>query len=155
MRFACLVLLAVAAASAPSAQVRQDLVELGGSGTLQFSDGDAVLYLSPTLGYFVTNQIEVGLNPSIATDFDDGTVYLTAFGAYHFAASPTARTVPFVAALLGGSVTDGGGLALGAEAGVKQFFQPGGALVVNAFVTTDESFDAVVAGVEAGVSIFL
>ena len=155
MRLVLLAFAAVALAAPPAdAQVRRDLVEVGGAGFLRFTDG-AFLSLQPTLGYFVTDRVEVGLNPNIATNFEDGSVFLLAFGALHFPSAPDARTVPFVGANLGASVTDGGGLAIGAQGGIKQFFLPGGALTVSAFANTDDSFDDVVAGVQAGVSIFV
>ncbi len=140
--------------SAVSAQVDQGDIEIGGSAAFQIFDGNAFLALTPTVGLFVTDAIEVGLNPQIITDFEDGTVFLTAFGAYHFNA-PGKRTVPFVGANLGASLTDGGGLALGAQGGIKHFFSPGGAVTLAAVLNTNDDFDPVVLGVQAGVSIFI
>ena len=151
-RLALLTLLALA--STAHAQVQEGLVELGGSGSLRLTDG-VFLVLNPTLGYFVTDRIEVGFNPAFATDFEDGSAFLTAFGALHFPSEPASRTVPFVGINLGASLTDGGGFAFGGQGGIKRFFNPGGALTVAAVVNADDSFDNVSAGVQAGVSIFL
>ena len=154
MRPLLLAALALLLASAPDAQVRQGMIEVGGSGFVTFTDG-GFLSLTPVVGYFLTDRLEVGLNPRFATDFDDGSAFLTAFGALHVPSTPDSRSVPYVGASVGSSLTDGGGVALGAEGGVKLFFLPGGAVTVNAFANTDDSFDAVTAGVQGGVSIFI
>jgi hypothetical protein len=155
MRTLFVALTLVLSASVADAQVRQDLIELGGSGSLQYSDGDAIFILRPSVGYFLTDRFEIGLNPVIVAGFGDESVFLTAFGALHFPSDPTARTVPFVGVDLGLSLTDGSGLALGAQGGIKQFFLPGGALTAAAFVDTNDGFDPVILGVQAGVSIFI
>ena len=149
---AFLVCLAISATS--DAQVRADLIEVGGTGSLTFTDGNGRLILSPVLGYFVSDRIEVGFNPTLTSGLGDNSVFLTAFGAFHFASGPDARTVPYVAANLGASLSDGGGIALGAQGGIKHFVAPGGAITLAAVVNTNDDFDPIQLGLQAGVSVF-
>lgn len=80
---------------------------------------------------------------------------MTVFGALHVPQSTSDTSVPYVGVNLGANLSGGGGLAVGAEGGLKQFFLPGGALTVAAFLNTNSGLDAVTLGVGAGVSIFL
>ncbi|MEO0558507.1 MAG: hypothetical protein AAF170_10020 [Bacteroidota bacterium] len=139
-----------------SAQVAKELLELGGSGFLTVVRGNVNLSLSPRVGYFVSDRVEVGINPLVFTNFDgEGSAVIAAFGAYHFVQDMRATTVPFAGGSLGANVSSGGGLAIGAEGGIKQFVIPGGAVTVSAFISTTGDFNPFTTGVQGGVAIFL
>lgn len=153
MRTVLAALALFAAAAAPQAQVRQDLVELGGSASFRSLEGLTVLQFSPAIGYFFTDALEAGVRLDYVKVEDvDGEGAILAFGAYHFGGRG-ARTVPFLEANLGTSLTSDSDLTFGGRGGAKFFFLPGGALTANAFLSTDGGFTVV--GAEAGVSIFL
>lgn len=154
MRLLLALLVCLAFSATADAQVRKDLIELGGSGSISVTDGNAFATFSPVVGYFISDRIEVGFNPTIRSGLSTNDVFLTAFGAFHFASNPDARTVPFAGASLGASLSDGGGLAIGAQGGVKHFVAPGGAVTLAAVVNTNDDFDPIQFGVQAGVSIF-
>lgn len=152
MRPLLAVLAALLFASAPDAQVRQGLVELGGSASFLSYDGTTVLQFSPAVGYFFTDALEAGarLNYQKIEGFD-GSGSISLFGAYHFG-GPGATTVPFLEANLGVDLTGDSDLLFGGRGGAKFFFLPGGALTAAALVQTTGDFTIV--GAEAGVSIF-
>lgn len=145
--------LALTFATSSSAQVRQGLVELGGSASLISIEGTTVLSLAPTVGYFLTDAVEATVGLSYAkVEGVDGSGSLTLGGAYHFA-RPRATTVPFVEALVGTSFTDGGDVVFGGGGGAKFFFLPGGALTARLQILTDG--DVTQVGALGGVSIFI
>lgn len=153
MRLSLLALAALLFAAAPDAQVRQGLVELGGSASFQSTEGNTVLQFAPAIGYFFTDALEAGLRLNYVKFEDfDGSGTLFVFGAYHFS-RPGQTTVPFIEANLGTSITDESDLAFGGRGGAKFFFLPGGALVADVFVSSTGEVTTV--GAEAGVSIFL
>lgn len=103
--------------------------------------GDATSYimLEPSIGYFVMDGLEVGLNPlSIESISPSGGDAITnigawAFGAYHF--MTMGKTYPYIEALLGYTTMSAGGesaggLAYGIGAGAK--FEITGGLLLNA-----------------------
>ena len=143
------------------AQVRQGLFELGGTASLTSVDAETdrlvVFVLNPRVGYFLTRELEAGVDLRYLYQEgfgDSGDVGV--FAAYHFV--PTgrrrrpARTVPFVGASIGTSFTDDADVVAGAFGGAKFFFLPGGALTGQLALRTDG--DGADFGVEAGVSIF-
>ena len=147
-----LLTLAVLLAAAPQAQVRQGLVELGGSGSFVSFDGDTQLLLEPSVGYFLTDALEAGVGlfyVNAENQGDLGTLVLTA--DYHFARRG-ATTVPFIGAQVGTSFTDDTDLVVGGGAGAKFFFLPGGALTGEIKVLTG---GGTTVGAFGGVSIFL
>lgn len=140
------------------AQVRQGLVELGGNASLTSVDaGDdrqTVFVFSPRVGYFLTRELEAGVELNYVSVEDGGdSGDLGVFGAYHFVSRRRARTVPFLGASIGTSFTDDTDVVVGAFGGAKFFFLPGGALTGQLALRTDG--DTANFGVEAGVSIFL
>ena len=148
-----LTLLAVLAFTtvAADAQVRQGLIELGGSASFISYDGDTQLVLAPSVGYFVTDALEIGANLAYIRNEgggDFGTLTLAA--DYHFA-RPGATTVPFVGAQIGTSFTDDTDLVGGGSAGAKFFFLPGGAITAELQVLTGNGTQV---GALGGVSIF-
>ena len=113
---------------AADAQVRQGLIELGGSGSLSSIDGTTQLLLEPSVGYFLTDALEAGVSlfyVNIEDGGDLGTLVLTA--DYHFG-RPGATTVPFVGAQVGTSFTNDTDVVAGGGVGAKFFFAPGGAI---------------------------
>lgn len=147
-------------ASAADAQVREGLIELGGTASLTSRDGGddrfTVLNLAPEVGYFLTDRLEAGVALAYSKDFVDGDDPegqgdLAVFGEYHFG-QRGARTVPFLGVRLGTSITEDSDLIFGGSGGAKFFFLPGGALVADGFVYT--TGDQTTIGAEAGVSIF-
>ncbi len=153
MRLALLALAAVLLAAAPHAQVRQGLIELGGTASFESVDGNTTFQFNPAVGYFLTDALEAGVRLRYRKiEGLDGNGALLVFGAYHFA-RPGQTTVPFIEANLGTSITDDSDLVFGGRGGAKFFFLPGGALVADVFVRTDGDNTGV--GAEAGVSIFL
>lgn len=154
MRPLALALLTIALAVAPSAQIDEGVIQAGGSATVALSP-DFQLLLSPSVGYFVTPKVEVGANPTVATDFKDTFAYLTAFGAYYPTGGTARATYPFVGASFGASLTDDVGLAIGARAGVQHFVSESAALSVALNALTTEDFDDASVSLNAGFSIFL
>ena len=157
MRLSLLTLALLTFAAAPEAQVRQGLLELGGSASLESLDaGDdrlTVLQFSPVVGYFFTDALEAGVGLSYVKVEDvDGSGFINLFGAYHFARRGQ-TTVPYLKAQIGTSFTDDSDLQFGGSGGAKFFFLPGGALTGEVFLLTDG--DALNVGAQAGVSIFL
>ncbi len=61
MRFLLIALAICLSAPSTSAQVHKELVELGGSGFLTVVRGNANLSLSPRVGYFITDLVEIGI----------------------------------------------------------------------------------------------
>ena len=152
MRLSLLLAAALFTTSAADAQVRQGLIELGGSASFRSTEGFTQFQFSPALGYFFTDALEAGARLNyFKQENADGRGDLFVFGAYHFA-RPGATTVPFLELNLGTSITDESDLAFGGRGGAKFFFLPGGALVADGFVTT--TGDVTTIGAEAGVSIF-
>lgn len=144
-------------ATAANAQIDQDVVQVGGSGSVILSP-DFNVQLSPIAGYFVTPNIEVGLNPTVTTDFEDFSAFLTAFGSYYPTGGTERRTYPFVGGSLGLSLTDdGGGLVIGGRVGVQRFISESAALSLSldALTTDDFDFDTALFSVNAGFSIFI
>ena len=136
---------------AAGAQVREGLVELGGSASFVSFDGNTQLLLEPSVGYFLTDALEAGVSLYYINqeDFGDlGTLTLTA--DYHFG-RPGATTVPFIGAQVGTSFTDDTGLVAGGGAGAKFFFLPGGAITGEIKVLTG---GGTTVGAFGGVSIF-
>lgn len=149
-----LVLLAAlfALAAPANSQVREGLVELGGTASFSSTEGFTVLQFSPTLGYFLTDALEAGVKLDYTkAEGADGRGFLTIFSAYHFGRRGE-TTVPFLRAQLGTSITDESDLVFGGAGGVKVFFLPGGALTGEGFVLTTGDVTSV--GAAAGVSIF-
>ncbi len=126
---------------------KQGVIELGGmagfsSTTLvvEGETGDAItaIMLEPVVGYFVSDGLEVGLNPlsfvSLKAPDEDAisTIGLWAFGAYHF--MTMGKTYPYIEGLIGyTSMSAGetaGGMAYGLAAGAK--FEIAGGLLLNA-----------------------
>lgn len=133
------------------------MLEVGGSASLYSRDAGAdritVLQVSPEVGYFFTDGLEVGLRLSyVKVEDNDGTGTLTAFGEYHFG-RPGATTVPFLGAQIGTSFTDDADVVFGGSGGAKIFFLPGGALTAEVVLLTNG--DELDLGAQAGVSIFL
>lgn len=149
--------LVLCGSTASQAQISQDDIEIGGSGSVILSPDFQVL-LSPLAGYFVTSNLEVGLNPTLTTDFDDFDAFITAFGSYYPTGGSGGRTFPFVGASLGVSLTDdGGGLVIGGRAGVQRFLSESAALTLSldALMNDDFDFDTALISVNAGISVFL
>jgi len=129
---------------------KQGVIEIGGMAgfssatpVVNGETGDAIttIMLEPTVGYFVIDGLEVGLNPlsfqSMKVPDEDAisTIGFWAFGAYHF--MTMGKTYPYIEALLGyTSMSSGdnsyGGLAYGVGAGAK--FEIAGGLLLNAAV---------------------
>lgn len=142
-----------------TAQVRQGLVELGGTASLtSFDRGDdrqTVFFLAPRVGYFLTREFEAGVDLNYyKAEGQDDYGSLGVFAAYHFVprSRRPVRTVPFLGASIGTSFTDDADVIAGAFGGAKFFFLPGGALTGQLALRTDG--DAANFGVEGGVSIF-
>ena len=153
MRIPALALLLAASAFVPpaSAQVRQGLVELGGSASFVSFDGDTQLLLEPSVGYFLTDALEAGVSLFYVNAEDQGdlgTLVLTA--DYHFG-RPGATTVPFLGAQVGTSFTDDTDVVVGGGGGAKFFFLPGGAVTAELKVLTG---GGTTVGAFGGVSIF-
>ena len=160
---------------------KQGVIEIGGmagfsSATLVVNGetGDAIttIMLEPTVGYFVIDGLEVGLNPlsfqSMKVPDEDAisTIGFWAFGAYHF--MTMGKTYPYIQALLGYTTMSAGGesaggLAYGIAAGVK--FEIAGGLLLNAgaeyrfftydFEETDSRDGSNVLSIGIGLSGFL
>lgn len=142
----------VALTASADAQVREGLVELGGSASFSSTEGVTVFQFAPTLGYFLTDRVEGGVQLRYTkVESFDGNGDLTVFGAYHFGRRG-ATTVPFVRVQLGTSLTDESDLVFGGAGGAKFFFLPGGALTGEGFLLT--TGDLTTVGAAAGVSIF-
>ena len=129
---------------------KQGVIEIGGTAGFasetyvtdgETGDAYTIFTLQPTVGYFVIDGLEVGLNPlSFSSEnypsWDDpiNTIGLWAFGAYHF--MTMGKTYPYIQALLGytsrSSGETYGGLAYGLAAGAK--FEIAGGLLLNAGV---------------------
>ena len=140
-----------------AAQIDRDVVEVGGSGSVLLSP-DFNVVLAPLAGYFVAPTLQVGLNPVVATDFEDFNAFLSAFGAYYPTGGTARTTYPFVGASLGVNLTDGGGgLLIGGRAGVQRFLTESAALTlsVNAQTTDDFDVDRALLSLNAGFSLFL
>ncbi len=136
---------------AADAQVRQGLVELGGSASFVSFDGQTQLLLEPSAGYFLTDALEAGVSlvyVNLEDAGDSGTLALTA--DYHFG-RPGATTVPFIGAQVGTSFTDDTDVVVGGGAGAKFFFLPGGAITGEIKVL---SGGGTTVGAFGGVSIF-
>ena len=131
---------------------------MGGSGTIAFAP-DFNVSLTPLVGYFVTPKVQVGVNPNVATDFDDFFARISAFGAYYPTGGTERTTYPFVGASLGANLAggDGGGLSIGARAGVQRFLTPSAALTLalDGSVTDDFDFNEADLFLSAGFSLFL
>jgi hypothetical protein len=126
----------------------QGVIEFGGTAGFmsatpvvngETGDATSTFMLEPTLGYFVIDGLEVGLNPlsiqSISPPEGDAlsTIGVWAFGAYHF--TTMGKTYPYIEALLGYTTMSAGGesaggLAYGVGAGAK--FEIAGGLLLNA-----------------------
>ena len=152
MRRLLLLSAALLVSAAPHAQVQRGLVELGGSASLQSTEGFTVFQFAPALGYFLTDALETGARLNyVKFEGSDGDGALFVFAAYHFGRF-RATTVPFLEANLGTSVTGESDLVFGGRGGAKVFFLPGGALTADGFIYTTGEVTTV--GAEAGVSIF-
>lgn len=139
-------------ASTAQSQVRQGLVELGGSGSFTSTEGFTVFRLAPSVGYFLTPQLEGGVQLDyVKAENSDGNGSLTVFGEYHFGYRG-ARTVPFVGVSLGTNLTGESDLVFGGQGGAKFFFLPGGALTGEGFLRT--TGDVTTVGAAAGVAIY-
>ena len=148
------------ASTAADAQVREGLIELGGTASLSSVDGGddrvTVLQLAPEVGYFFTDRLEAGVALGYTKLFvdgndPDGQGDLAVFGEYHFG-QRGATTVPFLGVRLGTSITSDSDLIFGGSGGAKFFFLPGGALTGEVVLVTDG--DALNVGLQGGVSIF-
>ena len=145
---------------AADAQVRQGLLEVGGTASLtSFDLGDdraIALQLSPEIGYFFTDALEAGVAVGYTKVFvdgndPDGQGRLDLFSEYHFARRG-ATTVPFLGVRLGTSLTDDSDIRFGGSGGAKFFFLPGGAITGEVVLVSEGS--ALNVGAQAGVSIF-
>ncbi len=151
---------------------KQGVIEFGGTAGFMSATpvydgetGDATSYfmLEPSIGYFVIDGLEVGLNPlSIVSESpSEGDALTTigawAFGAYHF--MTMGKTYPYIEALLGyTSMSSGdnsyGGLAYGVGAGAK--FEIAGGLLLNAAVDYRfYTYDSDLTGGRDGANILL
>ena len=160
MRLFLLLAATLLTTAAAGAQVRQGLIELGGSASLTSvdlgEDRATLLIFTPEIGYFFTDQLEAGLALDYRKAFvdgpdPDGDGDLVLFGEYHFGRFG-ATTVPFLGVRLGTSITDDSDLIFGGSGGAKFFFLPGGALTGELVALTDG--DDLDIGVRGGVSIF-
>ena len=160
MRLSLLLAVTLLTTAAAGAQVRQGLIELGGTASLTSvdlgTDRATALVLSPEVGYFFTDQLEAGVALRYTKAFvdgpdPDGNGDLVLFGEYHFGRFG-ARAVPFLGVRLGTSITEDSDLVFGGGGGAKFFFLPGGALTGELVALTDG--DNLNVGVQGGVSIF-
>ncbi|MDT0633132.1 hypothetical protein RQM47_12720 [Rubrivirga sp. S365] len=143
-------------ASVADAQIQQDVIQVGGTGNLSI-EPEFAFGLAPVVGYFITDNIEVGGNPRLATDFSDFfNATISAFGNYYPTGGTDTNTYPFIGANLGVNVGDGGGgIGIGGQAGVQRFISDTAALTLAVRATTDDDFDEVTLLAEAGFSIFI
>lgn len=126
-------------------------IELSGSAAFTSSDGNSSITISPSIGYFVTNSVQAGLETIyVNISGADGNGSLGPFVAYHFG-TPVDRVRPFVQAQAGIGLSSDASFGVTGSAGVKYFFLPGGALRGQAFLSTgnETTFGAL-----CGVSIF-
>lgn len=95
-----------------------------------FFDGTKPYALSGTYGYFVAPQVEFGGTGSVAGANHSKTLTtLGVFGDYYFRGGAAATPLlPYVGLFAGYSHKDSGDGSLGAQAGVKYFFNPNVAL---------------------------
>ncbi|MDI6778963.1 MAG: hypothetical protein QME25_02025 [Bacteroidota bacterium] len=128
---------------------KEGVIEFGGNASFQSTtpvaegktgDATTTIMLSPTVGYFVIDGVEVGVDPLSYTsvsypkpiDKTYSTLGFWAFGAYHFMTMGT--TYPYVQALVGYTSASNGksasGLAYGAAIGAK--FEVASGLLINA-----------------------
>jgi opacity protein-like surface antigen len=127
---------------------KQGVLEFGGTAGFmsltpvvngETGDATSTIMFEPTVGYFIIDGLEVGLNPlSISsTSPPEGdaltTIGIWAFGGYHF--NTMSKIHPYIEGLIGyTSMSAGGeshgGFAFGAGAGVK--FELAGGLLLNA-----------------------
>lgn len=143
-------------ASVADAQIAQDVIQVGGTGNLSI-EPEFAFGLAPVVGYFVTDNIEVGGNPRLSTDFSDFfNATISAFGNYYPTGGTDTDTYPFIGANFGVAVGDGGGgILIGGQAGIQRFISDSAALTLAVRASSDDSFDAVTLLAEAGFSIFI
>lgn len=156
MRLCLLATLALGLAAAPRAQIDRGVISVGGSASV-FISPTFFIVLSPSAGYFVSPKVQVGANPTVVTDFENFSAYITGFASYYPTGGTPRRTYPFVGTSLGVSLTDEVGLAIGARAGVQHFLSESAALSLSLNGVTTEDFDLETAllSLNAGFSIFL
>ncbi len=125
---------------------KEGIIEFGGTASFSSStpvaagttgDATTIIALAPTVGYFLMDGIEIGVDPlafsSVSYKSNTlSTIGFWAFGAYHFMTMGT--TYPYLQALVGyTSISNGGsggGLAYGVAGGAK--FEIAGGLLLNA-----------------------
>ncbi|MDX1531551.1 MAG: hypothetical protein R3362_08495 [Rhodothermales bacterium] len=154
LRSALLVLaVALGVARPADAQVREGLRELKAAGSLTVFEGDATLFVDGTLGFFLTDRVEVGPLVGVTSDFDNFTaIGLGGFVDYHLG-RPGATTVPFVGAQVVLGLADADGFSIGGQGGLKYFVAPGAAVTPSAFLRVDDDSNLVF-GAQFGVSLF-
>jgi hypothetical protein len=157
MRSSALLLALVLLAPAVSAQVREGLQELNGSGAFTAFEGGSVFFIDLSYGYFVTRTVEVGPSVEIARSDDDlggdrTSGFIGGFGHVHFGRRG-ATSVPFVGLEIDAGIGDAEGVFFGIVGGGKFFLTPGAALTPAAFVELDDEGNTAF-GARFGVSAF-
>jgi hypothetical protein len=160
---------------------KEGVIEFGGTASFNsiqmiangesYGDASSVITLTPQVGYFLMEGVEVGVDPFEFTSTSSGgntssTLGFWAFGAYHFVSGSS--TYPYLQALVGytsmtAASETASGLSYGLAGGAK--FEIAGGLLLNAqasykFYTynpsgADKRFGANVLSVGVGLSGFL
>lgn len=167
MRPFALALLSALAVPAVQAQIARGVVEVSGSAGLAATGSERAFQLAPTLGYLLTDAVEVGVELNyIAVEggstalplsqpgyrIDQSALTTRPFVAIHFGRR-LAATRPFVQAQVGTAAYNRGGVFYGGAVGVKHLVFGRAGLRSQLFALTDGAQTQV--GVSAGVSVFL
>jgi hypothetical protein len=138
------------------------VIELGGTASFSSVTGLTSFSISPYLGFFIIDQVELGFIPSLTVVSPSGGNSLTSYGivaapAYHFKLSSPSVT-PFIEGQVGFSGVSAGGSSStnfngGARGGVKVLMGSNGLLGIG--LGYNSIGGTGVFGIQGGFTIFL
>ncbi len=162
---ACAVVASACLTAPPTghAQVSAGLSELGflGSFTRQTVGGESASGIAAqgAYGYFLTKNLELGGNLTLAAMTDSDTVgAFSGFLAVHFPSSSAPQTVPYIGAQLGsGFGFDDNPTTIGLFGGVKFFVTPGAAISLQPSYISQKTERATLNtfSIATGISLYL